>query len=125
MVIALDIDDTITRHPAFFALISQALIQAGHRVLIITFRDEAGRADTEADLDGWGIAYDELICWSMASCDLAEVDAWKAAVCRAHGVEIFFEDDANVLAHVDEETVCMQPFSAERDDISWATRRVG
>lgn len=125
MTIALDIDDTITRHPAFFALVSRALVQAGHRVLIITFRDEAGRADTEADLAGWGIAYDELICRSMASCDLAEVDAWKAAVCREHGVEMFFEDDAAVLAHVDEQTVCMQPFRIDSDDLNWATRQAG
>lgn len=121
LIIALDIDDTITRHPEFFSLISQSLSQAGHRVLIITFRDEVGRADTEAALAGWGIAYDELICWSMATCDLAEVDAWKAAVCREHGVEVFFKDDAAVLAHVDEGTVCMQPFKTEGDDLSWAT----
>lgn len=113
MTIALDIDDTITTHPAFFALISQALAQAGHRVLIITFRDENSRHTTEADLAGWGIAYDELICWSMACCDLADVDVWKATVCREHGVEVFFEDDPAVLAHVDEATVCMQPFGAE------------
>lgn len=120
MIVALDIDDTITRHPEFFALISQSLAKAGHRVLIITFRDEAGRTDTEADLTGWGIAYDELICWSMASCDLADVDAWKAMVCREHGVDVFFEDDAAVLAHVDEETVCLQPFSNAGDDADWA-----
>ena len=124
MTIAFDIDDTITRHPTFFALISQALVQAGHRVLIITFRDEVSRDSTEADLTGWGIAYDELICWSMEHCDLAEVDTWKASVCREHGVEVFFEDDGKVLAHVDEETVCMQPFNPDADDMSWATRPV-
>jgi len=113
MVIAFDIDDTITRHPAFFSLSSQALVQAGHRVLIITFRDESGRSDTEADLAGWGIAYDELICWSVANCDLADVDRWKSMVCREHGVELFFEDDAAALAHVDEATVCLQPFCPE------------
>lgn len=111
MTIALDIDDTISRHPGFFAFISRALIQAGHRVLIITFRDESSRNGTESDLRGWGIHYDELICWSMQTCDLAEVDAWKGRLCREHGVDLFFEDDPNVLAHVDDTTVCMQPFS--------------
>lgn len=115
MVIAFDIDDTITRHPAFFALISQALVQAGHRVLIITFRDESSRSDTEADLAGWDIAYDDLICWSMVHCDLADVDRWKGMVCREHGVELFFEDNAAVLAHVDEKTVCLQPFCTDGD----------
>ena len=111
MTIALDIDDTISRHPGFFAFISQSLIQAGHRVLIITFRDEAGRTRTESDLKEWGIHYDELICWSMQTCDIAEVDAWKAQLCREHGVDLFFEDDPNVLANVDDTTVCMQPFN--------------
>jgi len=123
MIIAFDIDDTITRHPAFFALVSQALVQSGHRVLIITFRDEAGRPDTEADLAGWGIAYHEMICWSMTCCDLAEVDTWKATICREHGVEVFFEDDPAVLAHVDEGTVCLQPFKADGDNLDLATNR--
>ena len=105
MTIAFDIDDTITRHPAFFALLSQALVQAGHRVLIITFRDQAGRADTEADLAGWGIAYHELICWSMACCDPADVDAWKGTVCREHGVDVFFEDDPLPTRHCPRQTV--------------------
>lgn len=40
MIIAFDIDDTITRHPPFFAVLSRALVEAGHQVLIITFRDD-------------------------------------------------------------------------------------
>jgi hypothetical protein len=51
-----------------------------------------------------------MICFG-----LVEVDAWKARVCREHGVEMFFEDDAEMLAHVDEATECIKPFSAERD----------
>ena len=125
MVIAFDIDDTITRHPSFFSLISQALVQAGHRVLIITFRDESSRSDTESDLANWGIAYEDLICWSMAACDLAEVDAWKGKVCREHGVDLFFEDDAAVLAHVDEATVCLQPFRAAGNNAQWAVSQAG
>ena len=40
MVVAFDIDDTISRHPQFFAFLTQALIAAGHKVLIITFRSD-------------------------------------------------------------------------------------
>lgn len=114
MVIALDIDDTLTRHPPFFALLTQALAEAGHRVLIITFRDDP--EVTASDLRRWGIAYHELFCWSMQANDLEDVDAWKAAVCSEHGVEVFFEDDADVLAHVDPATVCFTPFEASRAD---------
>ncbi|MFI4862337.1 MAG: hypothetical protein ACIAXF_16860 [Phycisphaerales bacterium JB063] len=111
MIIALDIDDTITERPAFFALLSRAFSQAGHRVLIITFRDETSRATTEADLQAWGIVYDELVCWSSACIGVDDIDAWKASVCREKGVDVFFEDDASVLAHVDPGTVCFQPYA--------------
>lgn len=47
----------------------------------------------------------------------------KALVCREHGVEVFFEDNAAVLAHMDEGTVCLQPFSNSGDDAEWATRQ--
>ena len=77
-------------------------------MIIITFRDDP--RVTEDDLRGWGIAYHELVCWSMAESELAEVDAWKASVCRRHGVDVFFEDDADVLAHVGPATVCFMPF---------------
>jgi len=46
----------------------------------------------------------------MACCDLSDMDAWKAIVCRERGVDVFFEDDAAVLAHVGAATVCLQPF---------------
>ena len=104
MVIGLDIDDTITRHPAFFAFLSQALIDAGHKVVIITFRGE--RESTEADLREWGIAYSELFLGTYEAVREVGVDEWKSTVCQRHGVEVFFEDDADVLRHVDPGVAC-------------------
>jgi len=107
MIAAFDIDDTITRHPEFFSLLTNALQNAGHKVLIITFRE--GRKDTEDDLRAWGIAYDTLITSTLDACIEHGVDEWKAAVCKEHGVDIFFEDDENVLKHVDKSVLCMMP----------------
>ena len=109
MIVAFDIDGTITRHPPFFALVSCALVQAGHKVVIITFRDDP--VITKHDLQSWGIAYDELVCWSMdgADGDLANIDEWKAKVCRQHGVDVFFEDDPDVLACIDASTLSFMP----------------
>ncbi len=107
MITAFDIDDTITRHPEFFSLLTRALRDAGHTVLIITFRE--GREDTEADLRAWNIAYDTLITSSLEACLEHGVDEWKAAVCKQHGVEIFFEDDPNVLTHFDDSVLCLMP----------------
>jgi hypothetical protein len=107
MVIAFDIDDTITRHPEFFSFLSTALLAANHRVVIITFREDPFTA--AADLLRWGVVYSELVTSSLDECLAHGVDEWKAAVCREHGVELFFEDDPNVLRHVDAQTVCLMP----------------
>lgn len=108
MVIAFDIDGTITRHPPFFAFLTQALVEAGHQVLIITFREDRSR--TKADLASWGIAYDRLIASSLESSLEHGPDGWKAWECRKAGVDVFFEDDPDVLAEVAPATLCLQPF---------------
>lgn len=107
MKVALDIDDTITRHPAFFAFLSRALLDAGHEVVIITFREN--RETTAADVAGWGIAYSQLITSTLDACFEHGVDEWKGAVCRQQGIDLFFEDNAQVLQHVCEQTVCFAP----------------
>ena len=63
MVIQLDIDDTITWAPAFFAWMSHALMRDGHRVRIVTARGRhsAEPAQTEMELRALGITWDELI----------------------------------------------------------------
>ncbi len=90
------------------------------RVIIITFRDD--RETTAADLRGWGVNFHKLICWTMDTCDLADIDGWKAKVCRRHGVDLFFEDDPDVLAKVDPATVCFTPFGAVSKAKKWKLR---
>jgi hypothetical protein len=108
MVVAFDIDDTISRHPQFFAFLTQALIAAGHKVLIITFRSD--RLATESDLRDWGIGWTTLITSTLEACLETGVDEWKSSECRKAGVGVFFEDDPNVLKHIDPNTVCLQPY---------------
>jgi hypothetical protein len=105
LTIALDIDETITAHPQFFAFLSQAAIAAGHTILIITFRED--RESTEADLQSWGIAWTTLITSSLAEHMEHGVDEWKGWVCRQHGVDVFFDDMAEVMEHVDESVMCL------------------
>lgn len=114
MVVAFDIDDTITRHPQFFAFLTQALIAAGHQVLIITFR--ADRLATESDLRDWGIGWTTLITSSLEACLATGVDEWKSSECRKAGVEVFFEDDPRVLKHIAPNTVCLQPYLPSSPD---------
>ena len=66
MVVAFDIDDTISRHPKFFSFLTRALKAAGHEVVIITFRED--RQATEAALRGWGIAWTKLLTSTLETC---------------------------------------------------------
>jgi len=44
------IDGTISEHPEFFAVLSSALRTAGHRVVVLTYRDPARAEATNAQL---------------------------------------------------------------------------
>ena len=112
MVVGMDIDDTITRHPPFFSFLARALLAAGHEVIIITFREDPEA--TKALLEEWNINYTRLITSSIEACFEHGVNEWKAAVCRENRVEIFFEDDPEVIRHVDESTVCLMPVNHDK-----------
>jgi hypothetical protein len=95
MILGLDIDGTITRHPEFFAALANGFRAAGHRVVIITFRQD--RESTVSDLREWGIGYDELVTSTVSEHLKHGVDAWKGAVCESRGVHVLIDDDATVL----------------------------
>ena len=111
MVIGLDIDDTITRNPEFFAFLSHSAVNVGHKVIIITFRED--REATQKALEGWNIVYDELITSTLESSFQYGVDGWKAAMCKEHKVDIFFDDDSSVIKHIDASTLCLMPVPAK------------
>jgi hypothetical protein len=102
VLIALDIDDTITLHPAFFAAMSRAMRDAGHGIVVITLRESEQSA--RDDLEAMGIVFDRIVCATPEA--IAEHGyAWKASVCRALGVDVFFEDSPRILSHVDPRTL--------------------
>ncbi len=98
MIVGLDIDGTITRHPEFFAFLSRALKRAGHKVVVITFRED--RQNAASDLAQWGVAYSKLVTWSHQENDCAAMDQWKGKVCGALNVELLFDDDPQVIANL-------------------------
>jgi len=110
MVIGLDLDDTITRHPAFFACIATALRAAGHRVVVITHR--ADPSDARRTLETLGVPHDGLHCQSRADRDRHGL-AWKALVCRELGVDVMFEDCPETVRHIGPGTVCFVPFDPD------------
>jgi hypothetical protein len=100
MNIGLDIDGTITDHPAFFALLSQAFRAAGHRVLIFTYRDPERAAHARAELAGWGVEFDDLV--------FAPSLAAKGELCRRYDVAVFIDDQDECIADVPESTMVLK-----------------
>jgi hypothetical protein len=95
MKIALDIDGCISQYPEFFRTLSQAL--GGQcTIIVLTNRDPAGRVETERDLEGWGIRYDEVVF---------TMDKVKYIV--EQGVSVLLEDfDENFLDLPESVCVC-------------------
>ena len=95
MTIALDIDGCISEYPAFFRTLSHALC-GPCTVIVLTNRDPAGRAETERDLDRWGVRRDEVV-FTMD----------KAKYILERGVAVLFEDvDENFLDLPESVCVC-------------------
>lgn len=91
MKIALDIDGCISENPTFFSILSR---NWNDDVYIISHRDD--REKTIKELDGWGIKYKELI--------LVNSFEEKAVVIKKLGIEVFFEDQPEMLIDVDQST---------------------
>jgi uncharacterized HAD superfamily protein len=94
LTIALDIDGTISERPAFFALLAAAFRAAGHRVIVLTYRDPARAAVTREQLAAWGVGFDDLV--------IAPSLEGKGRLCAAHAVDVFFDDQDECIADVPE-----------------------
>ena len=93
MIVGLDIDGTISKHPELFRILSKALRNEGHSVHIVTCRMEPEH--TEKDLESWGIEYDRLHLIPVQT-DLSVAD-WKRKVCEDEGLDFLFDDSPDVL----------------------------
>ena len=94
MNVALDIDGTISEHPEFFAVLSAAPCAAGHRVIVLTFRDPSRVEATREHLAAWNIQFDELV--------IAPSLEAKGELCGTLGVDLFFDDQDECIASVPE-----------------------
>ncbi len=111
MIIAIDIDDTITAMPKFFAILSRAVIRDRGKVIIVSSRTKSDEVlqSTEKELKEYGIVHSKLVLidgldTAAAVCPCQELDWWnkylwqKVAVCQREGVEVVAEDDEKVIA---------------------------
>jgi len=107
--IALDIDDTITVEPPFFAAVSESVWGLGRELHIVSSRSPAARSETLAELRGYGIRFSALhltpdISAAQTLCPHRELDwysrwLWlKVDYALKHKITHFVDDDPKVLA---------------------------
>jgi hypothetical protein len=96
MRVGLDLDGLLDERPDFFAFLSSALRAGGHFVAVLTYRDPESRARTEAQLAGWGIAFDEL--------HFARSLSDKGRLCRELRIDLYFDDQDECVVGVGERT---------------------
>ena len=63
MIIAIDIDDTITAMPRFFAILSRAVIRERGKVIIVSSRTNTAGVvwETEKELKAYSLVYSRLV----------------------------------------------------------------
>lgn len=108
MHICLDIDDTITYAPEFFARLVSRFAEA--RVTIVTFRTD--RDETIKYLASAEVRYDQLVLSSdpvHGKTDDQSLQAWKAEFVNQLKPDIFFEDMPEVVALVDSSVLVFMP----------------
>ena len=110
MKIGLDIDDTISANPQFFADLCRHTYGQGGSVIIISSRSEGEevRAITTEQLKGWSIHYDRLYLFRPFEevehiCPHAELDWYKKYLwqkvhhCINESVDFYYDDDDKVI----------------------------
>ena len=108
MHICLDVDETITYAPAFFAALCDKFAEA--RVTIVTFRTD--KTETERYLNSIGVRFNRVVVSTdpdhgkTADQSLYE---WKANFVNRMRPDMFFEDMPEVVARVDPSILVFMP----------------
>lgn len=88
MKIGIDLDDTISHAPAFFALVTHGT--AGRaEIFIITRREPGTEAEIALELAGYGIRFDHI-----------KITDKKAEFILAQGIEVYFDDTDEYFQHL-------------------------
>lgn len=101
LVVGVDVDGTITKHPELFRILCKALRKEGCSVHIVTCRLEP--EFIQDDLKGWGIEYDKIHVPEIESDHLSAAE-WKAKVCQDEGITVMFDDSPDIIIGLGEKT---------------------
>lgn len=96
MNIGVDLDDTISELPEFFAIVSQALRRHGHKVYIVSYRSAASFDESRREVAAWGIEHDGL----FHPVDGERIGAFKSRIASELDLDVFFDDMPEALAEM-------------------------
>jgi len=113
MNVGIDLDNTITDAPWLFRILAKGLLADGHRVYIITYRDE--RKTTIEDLHDLGIPYTELI--TPVGCTLSP-GSWKAKIAEEVDLDIMIDDAPEVIRDMPKKVKTLWMFDKSVFDIN-------
>jgi len=105
MRFGIDLDDTATVAPAFFAALSRLLIGGGHEVHIVTYRPDSSEAQIALDLEALGLYWTAIHRprgFARASHE------WKRVVASELGLDVLIDDARENLADLPAGTVGLQ-----------------
>ena len=84
MIVGIDLDHTISDLPAFFTVLAAALLESGHEVHVITYREVGTEDRVRAELAELGIRYTDLHLPQGP----ASPPEWKAEVARTLALDL-------------------------------------
>lgn len=89
--LGLDIDETITAYPEFFAVLTDSLIKNGHEVYIITGTEEECEPLRKKFIEEMGIQYTKFISTGGAS---------KLQYALDHDIDLVIDDIPKTYGHM-------------------------
>ncbi len=108
MHICLDVDDTITYAPGFFASLCDRF--SGARITIVTFRTDL--TQTKDYLNSVGVRFDQIVVSTDEQHGKSQSESlyeWKANFVNRLRPDIFFEDMPKVVALIDPTILVFMP----------------
>lgn len=98
MQVGVDIDGTITHMPEFFSFLTTALVNIGHRVYLISYRQDTPmiRILTEIQLKQIDVKYTKLFLSDRRE----DAHIWKGKLAKKLRLDIMFENDVRNLAEM-------------------------
>ncbi len=96
MIVGIDLDYTISDMPEFFSVLAAALVDSGHEVHVITFREIGTEDSVRAELREYGLRYTQVHL-PRSPCLAPK---WKAQLAVELGLDLMIEDSPEVLSEM-------------------------